>query len=287
MIRIIGRLRGNSLGLPKPDNFASFIAVGQRHRGYSALHGQLPPAPSTLQSYGVWGRPPAGGVNPRIGRRSIQIYNKLSPVQRRISLLPAPIKALTTIGVTAGLIFVLGPILLLVGPPLGLVGYLYFRRLRAKRSELFKQRWANMGSYHLAFDESSAIKPRDRIPRSVRTQVIEAINRNQDGLATAMGIDESFRTIASELRFTDVEGIEQEFKGSSAGFQEQMVISTFGVLDINTGQRLATIDLVTVKKNNDQKLRIEITTTSTSQRFVLGGGQENSDVLEVKGRRIS
>lgn len=235
------------------------------------------------------GRGPENYVYGAIAHRTIFIYNKLGPIQRQLGLVPGPIKALTTIGITAGIIFVLGPLLILVGPPLGLAAYLYFRRLRAKRSELFKQRWANMGSYHLTPDESSNIKPRDRIPRSVRTQVIDAINKNQDGLATAMGIDESFTTIASELRFTDVEGIEQEFKGSSNGFQEQMIISTFGVLDVSTGRRLATIDLVGVKKDsNEEKMRIEITATGgySPQRFILKGVEGRPDVLEVKGRRL-
>lgn len=222
----------------------------------------------------------------RLHCRSIQIYAKLGPIQRQIGLLPGPVKAISCIGLAAGLIFIAGPILLIVGPPLGLAAFWYFRRLRSKRAELYKQRWSSMGSYHLTFDET--IKPRDRIPRSVRSRVMSAINKNQDGIASAMGIDESFRSIASEIKFTDVEGIEQEFKGSNTGFQEQMTVSTFGVVEINTGNRLATIEVVSMKKNDGpEKMRIEVVTDGLPpRRFVLEDTKEEEGVLEVKGRRL-
>lgn len=63
---------------------------------------------------------------------------------------------------------------------------------------------------------------------------MSAINENQEGIPSAMGLDVPFRSIASETKFTDIEGIERELKGSRAVLHDQMVIV---VAEINPGNR--------------------------------------------------
>jgi hypothetical protein len=224
------------------------------------------------------------------------VYNKRPGIISKISnYIPAPLKSFIVVAATAaGVLFIATPLLIIVTPPVVLGLWWYTRRIRNIQNELYNQRWSNMGSYHLAFEpDDVAAAPNSRIPSKARSRILRALENNENGVASGIGIDEYDPDELSHLKFTDVESIVQDFKGSSQGFKEDMEITTYGLISEDTNNRLADIALVVHRNLVTKKaqMRIEISTLGSYNRpprtFVLEGSESDDDedmVIEVKSK---
>ncbi|CAN6622803.1 hypothetical protein TRVA0_009S00870 [Trichomonascus vanleenenianus] len=224
------------------------------------------------------------------GPKPYEIYNERpGPIRKLLNYVPAPIKLFGVMaGSAAVLLFVATPLLIIATPPLCLAVWWYGRKLAKMRQDLYNQRWNNMGSYHLTFnDRESAIDgfTTGQLPNRAKHRILAALEHNEQGISSDLGLDYNMSSVRQLVKFTPVESIHQDFKGSSQGFKEEMEVSTYGLL--NNGYRRGDVTLVVVHKStsSDSKMRIEIETARS--RYVLENDPYDNDsdvTIEVKGR---
>lgn len=240
-----------------------------------------------------------------------------SPLKFIFNTLPTPVKSFLPIAGAAGILFfVAAPLLILVLPPLVLVGILYFRRLRAIRKSLFEKRWNEMASYHMkyqsdkvAFDEQEALK------KLVMRRIAEAIQDNEHDMAKNLGFKlNSGATDGGEdvynrshLGLTDIHSIEEDWRVSPQGMTQFMTVYSLGLVDKNRSEKkIADVNIVVRTQNSEagnktgmpfgnktRDVRIEIVSHNGFKKnlYVLeGSDKENVDwedgpVIDVQARK--
>ncbi|ANB10965.1 hypothetical protein AWJ20_3759 [Sugiyamaella lignohabitans] len=211
------------------------------------------------------------------------------------NLVPAPVRAFTVVaGTAAGFFFISVPLLIICGPPLALGLWLYTRRMKRIANELYHQRWNNLGSYHLTFEDqldqtAKSQNPADDLftilmnkaggatsdaERIARDRILDAVESDEQNLAGLLNIKNQ-RDI-DNLGLTGLEGIQQDFRGSSQGFQEKMEIRTLGLVDKaqSPPRRLANVTLVIQSDGyRNKKMRVELEVLAgylrSSERIIL------------------
>lgn len=184
-----------------------------------------------------------------------KMYEKPSRVGKVMSFVPQPIKVFGSIAMGAALTVFLAPALVILFAPPLIMGWIYYRRrLSQLKKALRDQRWADMGSYNLAFDDAAAgSSPQDSIPYTAKSRIYNAIERNEQNLASSIGAP------PDSIKYTGVESLYQDFKTSNTGMTETIQIQQFGILSAN-GRRLGTVSLVVLgdPAAKSKKMRIEI-----------------------------
>lgn len=223
------------------------------------------------------------------GGGPFELYNRKPTITQRIfNTIPVPLKVLSIFtGSAALLFFVATPLLIIAGPPIALGVWWYGRKIRKIQNDLYNQRWSNLGTYHLNFNEEHGSNINTgRMPTKARDRIIQSLELNEQNIATDLG----YKSLdMSQIKFTPVESIHQDFKGSSQGFKEEMDVSSYGLLDSFYGDRIADVVIVTHRElnsnSNDAKIRIELTALGfPSKRYILeADGYSEDTVIEVKG----
>ncbi|KAA8902877.1 hypothetical protein TRICI_005801 [Trichomonascus ciferrii] len=208
--------------------------------------------------------------------------------------IPAPIKSFGIMaGSAAVLFFVATPLLIIITPPLCLGLWWYGRKLRQIQKALYDERWGKMGAYHFtsAEDLFGGQLNNNNIPDKARDRVFKALVNNENGIAGTLGYgyDEG---AFNQLKFTDVESIHQDFKGSTQGFQEEMEISTYGLIDVINDERIANVTVISQRQvaSGKAKMRIEVQSLgSRPVEFVFNGNDDTiSDedvIIEVGSKK--
>lgn len=227
---------------------------------------------------------------------SYEIYRKNPGIMSRLlAFVPGPVKSFAAMaGTAAVLFFVATPLLIIATPPLVLGMWWYSRRVRKIAKELYDQRWTQMAENHLKFRPSASddifrdvantmFQGGEKIPTRARHRVLAALMGDEQGIATDLGYAGSTKDY--QFRFTDVESIEQDFRASSMGFQEDLEMSSYGLLEVTESgyeQRLADVVVFLQRDAGRQeaKLRIEVR-TKDGRTYVFDGGDEASDPNDV------
>lgn len=216
-------------------------------------------------------------------------------MSRLLAFVPGPVKSFAAMaGTAAVLFFVATPLLIIATPPLVLGMWWYSRRVRKIAKELYDQRWTQMAENHLKFRPSASddifrdvantmFQGGEKIPTRARHRVLAALMGDEQGIATDLGYAGSTKDY--QFRFTDVESIEQDFRASSMGFQEDLEMSSYGLLEVTESgyeQRLADVVVFLQRDAGRQeaKLRIEVR-TKDGRTYVFDGGDEASDPNDV------
>jgi hypothetical protein len=229
-------------------------------------------------------------------RRNLHEFSRRKgPIGSTWSVIPAPIKAFGWVALTAaGVVFISLPILIIAGPPIVIGLWLYSRRMRKIANEIYRQRWNNMGSYHLAFVDDTPTdgygqqRRMGEPERIAKERVMKAMDNNEQNMASQLGV-RAHNGIYPRLTFTDVEMMQRDFKASSQGMQERMEIRSLGLIDQETRRRIADVTIVVHSNSSDQthkRMRIEVTGAGyNAPNFILDGTPQNEDVvIEIKRR---
>ncbi|PRT55899.1 hypothetical protein B9G98_03519 [Wickerhamiella sorbophila] len=184
-----------------------------------------------------------------------RVYEKPSRTAKIMSYVPQPIKVFGSIAMGAALTVFLAPALVIIFAPPLIMGWIYYRRrLNQLKRALNDQRWADMSSYNLTFEDASAGgSPIDSIPYPAKSRIYNAIQHNEQNLASSIGVP------PDSIKYTGVESLYQDFKTSNSGLTETIQIQQFGILSPN-GRRLGTVSLVVLgdPAARSKKMRIEI-----------------------------
>lgn len=242
----------------RPGNILRFSRHGISALKYSAavtattatpvrtFIGNRPPPPP----FGDWYRP----FGP------YEVYNKNpGPLSKLLSYIPAPIKSFGIMAGSAALIFfVATPLLIILAPPVFLGIWWYGRKLRKIQKELYEQRWSKMGSNHLTFDPPYDLftGASSSIPDKSRDRIMKALANNENGVSGTLGY--GYDEDLNQLKFTDVESINQDFRGSSQGFQEELEISTYGLVDVVRNRRIANVTVTSHRDVSSGKAKMHI-----------------------------
>ncbi|VVT45991.1 uncharacterized protein SAPINGB_P000992 [Magnusiomyces paraingens] len=267
---------------------------------------QLPQSFSTSSKY------PAAGLGALFGsrpRRPRNPYSSPSNAAFPFSVfnnLPTPVQSILPIAGIAGLLFlVAAPLLLIILPPVFLASYIYVRRLRSKRQDLFEKRWSDMASYHMVTQtERAALNEQEALKKLVMRRVVQAIQDNEHGIAKKLGFkvstDEANEGKVSDrelfnrshLALTDIHSIEEDWRVSPQGIAQNMTVYALGLVDKNRDNLpVADINIVVrtrtpknalgapARGNRTQDVRIELVSSIggvAKKLFVLDGGSSNS-----------
>lgn len=243
--------------------------------------------------YGPFGRRPPPFSNWYRPFGPFEVYNKNpGPMAKLMNWIPAPIKSFGIMAGTAALLFfVATPLLIIITPPLCLGLWWYGRKLRQIQKDLYDERWGKMGSYHFTSAEDLfGSQLRNNIPEKARNRIFKALVNNESGIAGTLGYgynEDAF----NQLKFTAVESIHQDFKGSTQGFQEEMEISTYGMIDVLNDERIADITVISQRQvsSGKSKMRIEVQSIGPRQvDFVFNGNDDtisDEDVIIEVGRK--
>lgn len=175
------------------------------------------------------------------------------------NLIPAPLKTFLVAFVGTGIfVLVSVPFLIIATPPLVLAFLWYGSRLRRIHKQLYDQRWQDLGSYGLVFNNASEIfSGPNPIPDKAKSRIYRAIINNEKNLQSSLGLSSE----SKQLKFTDIERIEEDYRTSPEGHDEKLVVKTYGLLNENL-RRIADVNLIAITssgfRGSTTKMRIEI-----------------------------
>lgn len=232
--------------------------------------------------------------------------------------LPTPIQSILPIAGIAGILFlVAAPLLLIILPPVFLASYLYVRRLRSKRLDLFEKRWSDMASYHMVNQtEKAALNEQEALKKMVMRRVVQAIQDDENGIAKKLGFkvksskanDDKELFNRSHLALTDIHSIEEDWRVSAQGIAQSMTVYSLGlvdknrdnlpVADVNIVVKTITPKSTTGGRSRARDVRIELVSGVggvSKKLFVLdapssasgsGGSQGEDQIIDVKARTV-
>lgn len=213
---------------------------------------------------------------------------------------PLPMRVFGWIAGTAAFVFFI-PVAFIIAltPPVLLGIYALTSRWRKLKNQLYKQRWDSMSSYHLTLqpDDLPGSQLQQGIPRIAKRRIMSALENDEQRLCERLGLSDGAELATDKLRFTEVESIQQEFRAGMGGLQEKMEIRTFGLVDLETGNRIAEIYLIIhrdLSRNSSEdpgRMRIEVNSVkSRNTPIVLEEPSEDElddVVIDVKPRKKS
>lgn len=232
--------------------------------------------------------------------------------------LPKPLQSFLPIAGAAGvLFFVAAPFLILVLPPLILVGIIYFRRLQAIRRSLFEKRWDERASYHMSYQSSKvAFDEQEALKKMVMRRVAQAIQDNEHNIASNLGFDSDVKSkespesaeyfTRSHLGLSDIHSIEEDWRVSAQGMTQFLTVYSLGLVDKNKNDKLIADVNIVVKTQTEgigkkssmmsdrkRNVRIELVSLNGLKKhlYVLDGPENGDDysgsddpVIDVEAR---
>lgn len=199
---------------------------------------------------------------------------------------PAPIKAFGAVATLAAATVVLAPaVIILAGPPLIVGAFMWRRQLKKLQSmadQLHDQRWKDLASFHL---QKGPIKPASsnfqtgRIPMVAQIAIDQAISRNEQQLATILGVSDS-----ANVSYGQLAALYQDFNLDPSGFNEKMAISEFPLL-VN-GRLSGKVRVISREEEDTKKSRLRIEVEARRKIVVLKRGGDDGNIIEGEGRAI-
>lgn len=289
---MLGQMSRTGVGNGVPNAMRRVIVTGGTVRGAVFRRPAIGAVRTFYSPFGGRRPPPFSGWYRPFG--PFEVYNKSpGPVARMMNWIPAPIKSFGIVaGTAAVLFFVAAPLLIIAAPPLCLGLWWYGRKLRRIQKALYDERWGKMGAHHFTAAEDLFGGQLDNsIPDKARNRIFKALVNNENGMAGTLGYGQD-EDAFNQLKFTDVESIHQDFKGSTQGFQEEMEISTYGLIDVINDERIANVTVISQRQLASRKAKMRIEVQSLTPRpveFVFNGNDDTASdedvIIEVNSKK--
>lgn len=200
--------------------------------------------------------------------------------------IPAPIKAFGAVATLAAATVILAPaVIILAGPPLLVGAFLWRRQLRKLQSmadQLHDQRWKDLASFHLQkgpIKSASSNFQTGRIPMAAQIAIDQAISRNEQQLATILGVSDP-----TEISYGQLAALYQDFNLDPSGFNEKMSISEFPIRV--KGHTIGKVRVISREQEDIKKTRLRIEIEARRRVIVLKPGGEDENVIQGGGRAI-
>ena len=200
-------------------------------------------------------------------------YQRSTLLNKATALIPYPVKVFGSIALGAAVTVLVAPALIILClPPLVMGIFFYRRRMQQFQKLLRNDRWSNLKSYDMDYNETAG----DSIVYEAKSRVAQAIRTNEGGLGDAIPVS------TEDIQYTPLESLYQDFNNKD-GVVSVIQVRQYGLLDAN-GKRRATVNLVVLvdPMTTSKKLRIEVKAKNGVQCTLSKDAEAEDTIIDVK-----